>query len=469
MPINRKTALITAAMAVPLFTWMFFVYRPEPRTAVIPEEIAPPLRETDIPADHYSLNNDSAAVISRPTGTRIRINPRTFVREDGLPVKGPVDFQVREFHSAEDILRSGIPMTVSRDKMEILQSSGMIELRAFNEGRKLQVADGKSMQVELAGYRKADDCRLYYLQNDNTWTVPDSFTRARNSAKEERLKALVLPPADSATKEPNASGDRIFYLLTSFDHSPELISAARKAWRIDESSYRPDLMKEIRMNWDDVTITLENKRKNLYRMLFTRKFDSWDTDKQMIKSVVVLATPVENPGKADQAFFDEQSRSFALAEKRREEARALAIKKMEEEKARAEREADLLNVFAANKLGIYNIDRLHQCDPNEIIPISFDFEKELGQQLVSVTVYGIYEEENSVMRYSLGNLDKVYIPRGKNMKFMAVMPNGNLAVADQEAIGRRFLGTDNIHRISTRKYSRDQFFKKNTRDVAAIP
>jgi len=130
-------ALLIGGLAAPLFTWMYF------RSTIAPTQlphvktagIAPPLKSVDIPMDNYRFSNDSAFEIARPTGTRIKFKPRTFYRKDGKPLNGPVDFQVREFHSAMDILRAGITMAVDAENGEYLQSGGMIEMRAFNEGR----------------------------------------------------------------------------------------------------------------------------------------------------------------------------------------------------------------------------------------------------------------------------------------------------------------------------------------------
>lgn len=444
-------ALLIGGLAAPLFTWMYF------RSTIAPTQlphvktagIAPPLKSVDIPMDNYRFSNDSAFEIARPTGTRIKFKPRTFYRKDGKPLNGPVEFQVREFHSAMDILRAGITMAVDAENGEYLQSGGMIEMRAFNEGQALEVADQKSLEVSLAGFRKPEQCRLYFLKNDKEWAVTDTFENGANTVKAETLKKLSVLPAKPGRDDSSQSDDHIFYFEGDFRENPKLTILADRGWSLLDETYRPELSRIIRISWDDVTVTPVNKRKNIYEVVLTRKMYI-GSGNEVLKSERFLATPVISARGNDQAFFDFQMKQY--------EQLLEDIKKEEE---RVRQEADLVNVFRADKLGVYNIDRIWKCDPKEIVPVTFDFTMDLDPAVNKTIVYGIYEEDNSVIPFSLGGQKtQTIIPEGKRMRFVAVLPGEKIAVVDYEAIKNANAGKMKKLFLKSKKYPAEEFLKK---------
>ena len=100
--------------------------------------------KTTVPFVSLEFKADSALVVHSPNGTHIEIPANAFVDDNGEPVKGSAEFKFREFHTADAILLSGIPMQMSNDRNQFMQSSGMIELRAYQNGSELSLAKGKS-------------------------------------------------------------------------------------------------------------------------------------------------------------------------------------------------------------------------------------------------------------------------------------------------------------------------------------
>src|SRR5690242_3550896 len=74
-----------------------------------PRGITPPLAMR-IPYDTLHFRAENGLAYHHSTGTNIQIPANALVDKDGFPVTGDVQLLYREFHHAEDILLSGIPM-----------------------------------------------------------------------------------------------------------------------------------------------------------------------------------------------------------------------------------------------------------------------------------------------------------------------------------------------------------------------
>jgi hypothetical protein len=456
MQTKIKIILLTAGLAVPLFTWMYFQFKTAPAT-MLPVEtvgVAPRIKSADIPMDKYLFSNDSTVDISRTTGTWLKIKAGSFTRKDGQPLSGPVELQVREFHSAMDILRAGITMTVDPAKGEFLQSAGMIEMRAYNQGQELELAANKNIEVGLAGFQSPENCRLYYLKNDRQWSVEDSFQAGTNTAKAETLKKLAVVPQKPAEMDSTLQKDRVFYFQGDFVEMPKLRTLADRGWKLTDESYRPDIDKIIRISWDDVNITPEKNKKNVYEFVLTRTMRGVDGS-EILKSERFMATPVFTDINNDEALFEFQMKKYRKAQK--EYAALLAARKAEAD--RLAQQAELVNIFKANKLGIFNIDRLWKCNPEEVMPMTFDFSVMLKNRHGNITLYAVYEEDNSVITYNLQNgKTPVWIPEGKNMRLIAILPENKVAVVEYEEIKSAIVMNDLF--LISKKYTAAEFFKK---------
>ncbi len=84
------------------------------------------------------------------SGSKITVPPAAFVDNKGELVNGEVDIKYREFHDFIDFFLSGIPMEYDSAGVNyVLESAGMIEIFAEQNGIRLNVAPGKEINVEL--------------------------------------------------------------------------------------------------------------------------------------------------------------------------------------------------------------------------------------------------------------------------------------------------------------------------------
>ena len=151
--IIKKIAVALLVLLGIVFIWMKFS---NPKNHY-EQAIHPPIKSQDIAFEEYRFHQDSLVKIERATGTLIQISPQTFVKKNGGEITDSILLKVRELHTADDIFRSGIPMSINKNRKNFLESAGMIELRAYSGGEELEIKNGKTIGIELASFKKGDN------------------------------------------------------------------------------------------------------------------------------------------------------------------------------------------------------------------------------------------------------------------------------------------------------------------------
>ena len=104
---KNKIIKIAAASVLSITTVIgYLIYRD---LSSYEEGIQEPFAES-IPFIISSFDNKDGFELHQPNGTHVAIPKNAFVDEKGKRVKGKIDLKFREFHTAESILMSGIPM-----------------------------------------------------------------------------------------------------------------------------------------------------------------------------------------------------------------------------------------------------------------------------------------------------------------------------------------------------------------------
>ena len=112
--------------------------------------INPPFENIQADYEKAVINVNQGGEYVYESGSKITVPPAAFVDNNGELVNGDVDIKYREFHDFVDFFLSGIPMEYdSAGTSYILESAGMIEIFAEQNGIRLNVAPGKEINVEL--------------------------------------------------------------------------------------------------------------------------------------------------------------------------------------------------------------------------------------------------------------------------------------------------------------------------------
>jgi hypothetical protein len=289
---------------------------------------------------------------------------------------------------------------------------------------------------------------LYYLNDSANWNVSNNFNNIENYRKKLKLKNLIIPispnPEDSMQ-------DLVFEMVANLEDAPYLKSFENLKWKIDRKNISEELLEAMRVDWDDVAIKEINKRKMKYEMVFTKTMRDFSSD-AVTKTFKVNASPV---------FNKEEKRAFRNDFAKKMEDYEIKFAKYTTEKLRLEQEADMVNKFRINKMGIWNVDKIINNADLLITNISFDFEKEIDPTTNQIMTYVIYEDNNSVIPYLPKDLKKVGILRNKKMKILAVLPNNKIAiVSDEEIKAQLKLSADHLF-LKTVKANAEEYLNRS--------
>ncbi len=85
------------------------------------------------------------------SGTVLTVPANTILDPQGNLATEPITIRYREFREVAQIISSGIPMTVKQEdgSEEWMQTAGMFEIRGFQDGQAVAMAEGKSIKVDF--------------------------------------------------------------------------------------------------------------------------------------------------------------------------------------------------------------------------------------------------------------------------------------------------------------------------------
>ncbi len=382
------------------------------------DKIDPPL-SINIPFDTLSFRVEEGKKHHHFTGSNVMIPKNAFVDEDGFSVCGEVSVLYREFHSPEEIFLSGIPMgNMGDEKNPALQSAGMFEMKAFQGGSELDLAAGKNISIELAAYRNSDGFSIFQLNENNKWVETGNPTAAENERKQKDLAALPDLPG-------KPEGPIIIDIDANYEEYPDIARFRKYRWALADVPENKEFMDNqwtLRVSWDRLKVVTIDKSKNLYKLTAEVSMRDYE-NKTLPKKYSALVTPVLTGEDYDKALADFNR---TLAEY---DALAEQIKKEEE---RLALEADLLNAFSINQMGIWNVDKYINQQQFVKIKAEFDFTAQINPYINKVKVYVINRSDNTVQDYTVRDWDKIYLRSGSQTSIMAVMPDNKIAVFPQE-------------------------------------
>lgn len=397
--------------------------------------IRPPISENDLPFDSITFNADSGVKVIRTNGTFINIAPNSLVDSMGEYVTGQVKLKFREFHQADDLFRSGIPMSVDSTRRAFLQSAGMIELRASSNGRNLDFGEGKYAEIELANYRNTDGYSLYHLKDDKNWAVTDTFKSGINLRKQNGINEI-----DAKLKKGKFK-DIIFDIVTNLDNAPYLRAFKNLQWKIDGRDVNDEVIEAMRIDWDEVKVVPTNGFGKKYSLAFMKKFEMGG-DKKTVRRFSVNAMPL-HAGSLSKVSKNEMGAILNDYDS--------VLVLMENEKKRLEQQTNLVNSFKINQMGVWNVDRIMKLSDVEWCSVEFDFQKNLDLNVNKISMYLMFLDDNSVIEYLPKDWNKVGFKKTGKMEIKVVLPGGKIAVVDNDQISKGLLRKTNKLLLNTLK------------------
>jgi len=112
--------------------------------------INPPIKTIKPTYQTQKVDANQGGTYVYDNGSTVIVPPAAFVNGQGGLVEGPVEIKYREFHDYVDFFVSGIPMDYdSMGTRYQLESAGMIEIYAEQNGERLEMNTGKKLDIKL--------------------------------------------------------------------------------------------------------------------------------------------------------------------------------------------------------------------------------------------------------------------------------------------------------------------------------
>lgn len=112
--------------------------------------VNPPLPEILPEFQIFQLNANDGGIYEYESGSRLVVPSAAFETASGQLVEGEVQIRYREMHNFVDFYLAGIPMRYDSANVQYtLESAGMVEVYAEQNGQPLRMRPEKSIEVEL--------------------------------------------------------------------------------------------------------------------------------------------------------------------------------------------------------------------------------------------------------------------------------------------------------------------------------
>ena len=121
------------------------------------------------------INNQSDTLIQGKEGTLIFIEKESFTNQFGNVKTDSIEIELKEIYKVEDIIAQRISM---KSNGEILETGGMINLRAFSNGTELQLKKGKEVIVHFPKNQDFLQMNLFYGKKDSTQVIEWELEKA---------------------------------------------------------------------------------------------------------------------------------------------------------------------------------------------------------------------------------------------------------------------------------------------------
>lgn len=379
--------------------------------------IEAPFEQVAVDFTELRIDDPSQAVsFTLPGGSRLDVPANAFVHEDGTPVLEPISVRYREFHEAAAIIASGIPMRVKGEDDEEgwLQTAGMFEFRAQSEGRPVQVAEDKSVELDFASRVDGDYDFWAFDEEAGNWDNLGTSAAPKPSGEVNEAATQEIQSLRQRTQRPPIN--------------PEVPESYKMAFTDLDVSRTPELRGQetiiVAYAGNDEALMPSN--------------NAWVRTASWLRKTL---EPTPTDGVYQLTLSGQQRYAIPVRVvpqgKAMDEAKARYAEQMEAYRANlaalADREAMLAQQQTFRRLvslqgtGIYNYDILFKLRTALPVMADFNFGNLPEAMKQTVTVYLVTADNRSAISFSPAQWEQFcFLPDQDNM-ILAVLPNNQVA------------------------------------------
>ncbi|PHN07496.1 OmpH family outer membrane protein [Flavilitoribacter nigricans] len=439
-----------------------------------------PLEKAQARFASFRVDVNQGGVYEYESGSRLVVPAAAFMDDYGKLVEGEVEIKYREYHDFVDFFLSGIPMVYDSANVKYtMESAGMIEIYAEQNGKRVRMAPGKNISVEMISrinvaphlavppgynvYKLDTAARKWVYQGIDQMEVLEEFTQldpqdplykpkktlkdqleqiesSYQQQKEQLENSIPAPTAPSRPISPDA--DLPTFELAPADNVP-MTEGADQIWYVSSQNTNFD-PRSLNVEWEDYRFERINDHE--YRVIFTRG----DNELRILVHPALTGDAFAKAMKQYETAFaayeqQMQEREKALSDRadeledelfsQRKVARETYQESIEELIAAdpdLKHSADFIhkkvrNRFVADGFGIWNCDRLV---PPLMQEITANFIDQNGASIENRTAYLVDKTRNTVHRFLAQDGARIrYNSYSENLLWIVTEDN-RLAVCD---------------------------------------
>ncbi|GAB5550650.1 MAG: hypothetical protein Sapg2KO_02410 [Saprospiraceae bacterium] len=395
-----------------------------------------------------------------------------FMDDRGRQIEGEVDLQYREMHNPVDFFLTGIPMYYdSLGERYQLESAGMVEVYGFQDGVPVQLAPGKSLQIELISkvqFTGADlqaNFQLYYLDTlARNWVLmskemeqqivfdSEESTVAQNPIYEalsnldteellllEQLEDRLPAPERPSNSYKQPSNATSFELaledVTSVDTETQRILKEENAtgfWWIAEDQAFDERV--LSVGWPSTQ--LRKRTENLYELTLS----AGDSSVQLLVHPVIIGEELQEAEQNYQAALEAYQIELAQWEAQYQtqqkevkadiaEKRSALMVQLRDQDTDEKRQGFIKSRFVVQKFGVWNSDRVLQPGTMKMID---KLEDQNGNVYGDHTAYLIDRNKNTLFQFYAGERTLIELPEHPDLMLWVVNQKEQMAILKAE-------------------------------------
>lgn len=351
----------------------------------------------------FVINPTEENTLRTANGSHFTIPANILVDANGNPVTEDVTIQFDQYHSAVDILASGIPMDYDTlGESYTLESAGMFTLGGTCNDAPVFVKDGATIEMNLASDKGSDQPFNFYEMDPETrdWTYEHSNSPV--SPNPEFDPATYTPP------KPEQVSEDAFVLDVNFDLSnyEELTVFSGIVWEYTgtEDSLDPRNNKLVqREKWTEFDLDPTHEQAYEYYMTMSN-------DKASFTTKVKAALDGEDLDLAMEQFCE---------------------KKVEIAKKMDELQKPYIRSVEIGGFGTYNYDYIYKIEAPHQLIADFDFgDDDVDKERAMVAV--VYEDQEVVVNYPKNKWNLFGLNTQAEAKIIAILPGNRMAVCNED-------------------------------------
>jgi hypothetical protein len=413
--------------------------------------------------EHFQVNAAKGEQITTANGARILIAPRTFVTSAGAPVEGNVEVSYKAINTFEEIVASGIPMQANNNG-EIGQfiSDGMFEINASANGEKVQVAEGKNIQVFTKSRDKDSEFKYWFFnKTKGIWEETGTRTELADDKQiSSNVKAMGINPNTGLTAgnmrwRNNEGAVRYAFVENGSDQElvpnkmipgkydpkkltldinfnagayPELAAYSSLMWQFAGTNPNMDPARNnwiFQNSWTDVSLEPIADKPGFFDLQLS-------SGGQRFKTVVRPVVNGKDLDKAQEVYAQELAK-----------IKEMQKQQMEAGASEQQISSNMYNAFNVAQMGVYNCDRFYSDKAAEEYTASFEMEGETLDP--NRMVYIIMDGRKNVIQYTASSYKMRLNPEKVDAIFTVAATGAIAAVNNSSLAAMKKKRGGNVH------------------------